>query len=270
MSGTVLLIHNDQERRRLVHAELEPRGHIVLDGAYGASTLDLTVTTRPDLVIVDSQVAGSLPPNFLDSMATDIRISDVPVLIANTTKLLDLVVNVEVQLELSKAKANAPAHFANINDELTGLYSASQMKHEITHAEAIARRYNQSLSVVLLGLDRFERTNRMYGNDAGNEVLQDVGARLSTDVRDSDIVGRWQGDQFLAILPCTSKAGAGFLAERFREILAESQHMLNDGSAVSITASFGCAGVEDGDVMNAAENALKIAKRSGRNAVALS
>jgi diguanylate cyclase (GGDEF)-like protein len=269
VSGTVLLIHNDQERRRLVHAQLEPRGHTVIDGAYGAMTHNLTVTTRPDLVVVDSEIAGSLPAGFLDAMHTDVRISDVPVIVANTSRITDLVVDIEVQLQIGRLRAEHHLEDAIQTDPVTGLNSPSHMKTELTQLCAIAYRYEQPLSVVLVGLDRFERTNRLFGEQAGDEVLRDVGERFATDVRDSDIVGRWQGDQFMALLPCTSKAGARFLAERFRETLAESNHKLSDGNAIPITASFGCSDVDDGDPLVAATEALHEAKRAGRNTVAL-
>jgi diguanylate cyclase (GGDEF)-like protein len=253
-----------------VHAQLEPRGHTVIDGAYGTMAHDLAITTRPDLVVVDSEIAGSLPQGFLDDMNTDVRISDVPVIVANTSRITDLVIDVEVQLQVKRLQNTDTIDQTEMTDPLTGLYNAKHMRSEIAHFGAIAHRYKQTFSLVLVGLDRFERTNRMYGTDAGNEVLCDIAERFASDVRDTDVVGRWHADQFMAILPCTTKNGAGFLAERFRETLAESQHNLKDGSAVAITASFGCADIENGDIIGSAEAALRQAKRNGRNTVMLS
>lgn len=272
MSGTVLLIESDHDKRKRVHAELQARGHTVLDCTLSTMTHDLTVTTRPDVVLVDAEMHDVRPDRLLSEMSADERTANVPLIIANTTRMTDLIIQVEVNMELQKLRSGYHPDDNNIIDTLTGLYNARQMRIELAHFCAAARRYHQPLSLVLIGLDRLENTNRNHGRQAGDEVLCDIGQRLVGDVRDSDIAGRWSADQFMLILPGTPKEGAGFMAERFRETLSESQHILSSGMSVPITASFGCTDVNGNGVAGAlesAETALRRAKRSGRNLVCL-
>jgi diguanylate cyclase (GGDEF)-like protein len=154
-------------------------------------------------------------------------------------------------------------------DELTGMNGARRLRDELAHHTATVRRYGGHVSIVLFDLDRFGATNEVWGHDAADHVLCEVGQRLVADVRTSDIVGRWRADQFMAILPCTNLMGASFFAERFRQVLCELPVPLADGSTIGVSASFGCAeGLDDVELVHAAEAAVGSAKRRGRNNVA--
>jgi len=290
--GTVLLIETDEAVREHVHESLELRGHTIIDGTRGDLAHDMTVATHPDLVMLDVDIPNCVSDIVVSEIRADERTAEVPIILigvdhmmsaglANAVDSLDkplntsaLVARVETGLELRRLRELVDrSHDEVISgpvDSLTGLNNSKRLWDELALLAAGAKRYGQPLSVVLLDLDRFDTTNRIYGRDSGDYVLCDIGQRLAADVRSSDVVGRWRTDQFMAILPCTDARGAAFFAERFRQTLAEVPSTLPGGSAVSVTASFGCAeGTDENSIVQMAESAVGSAKRRGRNGVVI-
>jgi diguanylate cyclase (GGDEF)-like protein len=156
-------------------------------------------------------------------------------------------------------------------DRLTGLYNHRSFQERLREELARARRYAQSVSVLLGDIDNFSELNRAAGYRCGDEVLQRVASILRSEtssVRECDITSRYGGQQFAIILPETDKEGAVTKAERLRESIGDE--ILPDG--VSITMSFGIS-TFPADTDNAAtmllysEQSLQEAKRQGRNRV---
>jgi diguanylate cyclase (GGDEF)-like protein len=156
-------------------------------------------------------------------------------------------------------------------DRLTGLYNHRSFQERLREELARARRYAQSVSILLGDIDNFGELNRAAGYRCGDEVLQRVAAILRSEtssVRECDITSRYGGQQFAIILPETDKAGAEVKAERLRESIGNES--LPDG--VSVTMSFGIATFPT-DTDNAStllafsEQSLLEAKRQGRNRV---
>lgn len=288
--GTVLLVEHDENIAKNVHFELELRGHAVLHGDPRASVHDLAVTTHPDIVLLDADIPDAASQRILIEMRHDDRTAELPVVliggqsVRNTWGIgLDcidkpiepehLAGRVEAGLELHRLRQELRAIRQNndvggLIDELTGLNGARRMRDELAHHAATVKRYGGHVSIVLFDLDRFGTTNEMYGRAAGDFILQEVAQRLLADVRTSDVAGRWRADQFMAILPCTDVTGASFFAERFRMMLSEMPVTISNGSCIGISASFGCAeGVDEIEMVKAAESAIGTAKRRGRNNV---
>src|SRR6202012_3191008 len=93
---------------------------------------------------------------------------------------------------------------------------ADQLKRAFAQAE----RANTSLSVIMLDLDHFKKTNDTFGHDKGGELLAAVGATLTTTSRTSDFAARRSGEEFVVLLPDTDQAGAAQLAENLRTAIA--------------------------------------------------
>jgi len=106
---------------------------------------------------------------------------------------------------------------------------------------------------------------------AGDSVLKDLALVLNHSLREIDTAGRWGGEEFALILPGTDTAGGARLCERIRQTLADRRIPIEDGMAVSVTASFGVAGFAGAGsrerLLAAADEALYRAKRGGRNRV---
>lgn len=152
-------------------------------------------------------------------------------------------------------------------DKLTQLYNRLKLDEIIQNELNRSARYHTSLSVAILDLDKFKRVNDNFGHLAGDEVLIRVANVLKNSVRESDIVGRWGGEEFLVILPETSIENANIVAEKIRAAVDKEYFP----TVKHITCSLGVTSYIKGDTRDKlllrADMALYSAKNSGRNKV---
>ena len=99
-------------------------------------------------------------------------------------------------------------------DPVTGIYNRQYFKEVAKNELAVARRYNNKLTFVFIDIDNFKETNDSFGHQKGDEVLKKVGQILEEESRDSDIVARWGGDEFIMLLTKTSAKQAVILIKR--------------------------------------------------------
>ncbi|WP_018993227.1 MULTISPECIES: GGDEF domain-containing protein [unclassified Thioalkalivibrio] len=165
------------------------------------------------------------------------------------------------------------------SDELTGL--GNRRAFEIQGAKWLAdcRRQDRPLSVLAIDLDHFKRINDDYGHAVGDELLRRVADTLRTATRQSDLLVRMGGEEFLAVLPGADLACAMECAERIRTAIAsiratataDDASALQSEGVVKVTASIGVASVGRHTTLQAlyqkADEALYAAKQSGRNRV---
>jgi diguanylate cyclase (GGDEF)-like protein len=154
-------------------------------------------------------------------------------------------------------------------DGLTGLANR-RAATDALHAEAArAERLETPLSLVLADLDEFKEVNDAYGHAVGDAVLRAFADVLRETVRESDVAGRWGGEEFLLLLPGADLEGAVQLAERVRVALAARD--IPGAPGLRVTASFGVAeyaGESNSEqLVVAADGALYRAKRSGKDRV---
>jgi diguanylate cyclase (GGDEF)-like protein len=154
-------------------------------------------------------------------------------------------------------------------DGLTGLANR-RAASDALHAEAArAARLETPLSVALADLDGFKDVNDEHGHAVGDEVLRVVAEVLRETLRESDVAGRWGGEEFLLLLPGADEEGAGQLAERVRAELAARS--IPSVPGLRITASFGVAEyageTNTEQLVAAADSALYRAKRAGKDRV---
>ncbi len=161
-------------------------------------------------------------------------------------------------------------------DSLTGLINRNALEDQLRRHWESSRRHGTSLSVLLVDLDRLKEINDRHGHAAGDAALRRTSAVLARSVRSSDIVARYAGDEFVIVAPACPPASAVALATRLRAALAAEGDMpVGSASAIPITLSVGIAGTDGrapdrlDDLLHRADQALYLAKRSGRDAVAL-
>jgi len=156
----------------------------------------------------------------------------------------------------------------SVTDRLTGIYNRMKLDEALAAEIQRCRRYDQALAIVLLDIDHFKRINDTYGHQAGDRALIDIARLLGAGSRETDVVGRWGGEEFMIVLPHTDLAGAGRLAEKMRTTIAAHEF----AGIGQQTASFGVAAyrIDDqpNDLVARADAALYEAKRAGRNRVA--
>lgn len=156
----------------------------------------------------------------------------------------------------------------SVTDRLTGIYNRMKLDEALAAEIQRCRRYDQALAIVLLDIDHFKRINDTYGHQAGDRALIDIARLLSAGSRETDVVGRWGGEEFMIVLPHTDLAGASRLAEKMRTTIAAHEF----SGIGQQTASFGVAAyrIDDqpNDLVARADAALYEAKHAGRNRVA--
>lgn len=158
-------------------------------------------------------------------------------------------------------------------DALTGVANRHYFLSAIEREYARAARRREPFSVAIVDVDQFKAINDNMGHHAGDTVLLAVAGRILRSLRASDLLSRYGGDEFVALLPETSKEGAWEVAERMRVAVAGNPVNV-DQQVVHTTISIGLATQEPADrtgweeLLKRADKALYKAKRQGRNRVA--
>lgn len=158
-------------------------------------------------------------------------------------------------------------------DPLTGLYNRRFAAPQLASVAARAREEGSPFAVMVMDLDRFKQINDLHGHAAGDQVLVEVARRLSANLRDSDVLARIGGEEFLAILPRSGMVTARSVAERLCEVIEDQPFRLASGEELRVTVSIGVA-VAGGEASYAIEGlveqadlALLESKGAGRNQV---
>lgn len=168
--------------------------------------------------------------------------------------------------------SNRKLNEISITDSLTGLYNRGYMIDRLGLEFKRAGRNRETLSCLMIDLDHFKQINDTYGHKFGDVILEAMAQRLQGLIRETDIFGRYGGEEFLIVLPNTNLEGAVKLAEKLRAGL-EAEKFTHEFFSLMVTASFGVASSEDADVITAdhllqlSDRALYKAKESGRNRV---
>lgn len=161
-------------------------------------------------------------------------------------------------------------------DALTGCFNRRYFMQEAARLLKLAQRSGSPISLIMLDIDHFKSVNDRFGHPAGDQVIRAVADQLAATMRETDLVARIGGEEFVALLPDTGQVAAHTAAERLRLAIAGAS-ITADGLAepIRVTASQGLAlALADGDTLEAllarADQALYAAKRGGRNRVVAS
>lgn len=156
-------------------------------------------------------------------------------------------------------------------DELTGLYNRRGFAIIVDRMFAQAVRYNRPVSALMIDMDRFKPLNDTHGHDAGDRMLKLVAKCIETELRHTDVLARYGGDEFVALLPETPPDSAFEVAGRIRTAVTQTPLDYN-GSSLPMSVSIGLASYpQDGRSIDAilarADRAMYSAKRQGRDGV---
>lgn len=178
----------------------------------------------------------------------------------------------QVGMAVANLKLKETLKHQSIRDPLTGLYNRRYLEESLVQEISRAERKNHSIGVIMLDIDHFKRLNDSFGHDAGDFVLQRVSALLRENMRRSDIVCRYGGEEMTVILPEATASITAARAETLRWAISQ-MHLDHRGHSLgTITASFGVAafphhGSTVDALLKAADTALYQAKANGRNQV---
>ena len=165
-------------------------------------------------------------------------------------------------------------------DTLTGLYNRRQVRELFRRMLTQPKEKDMAISICIFDLDYFKKVNDESGHACGDKVLRSVADIARNELREQDILARWGGEEFIIIMPNTTKWQAGVLLERYRSRLQESPILCDEGHQITCTASFGVISdnlqpnTASSDLfdkwVNEADLALYRAKRNGRNRIEIS
>jgi diguanylate cyclase (GGDEF)-like protein len=180
--------------------------------------------------------------------------------------VLSGIAQLKEHLMRAKAQADIMSQAASI-DHLTGAANRRSISQTLQQTLVRAQGRRTDMAVILLDIDNFKRINDTYGHDVGDQVLIDVADFLRVQLRTTDTLGRWGGEEFMIVAPDTKPAAAILLAERLRLQVAEREQL----QVGHVTISFGVAMATPGDtpdqLVKRADEALYRAKQNGRNRV---
>ncbi len=173
--------------------------------------------------------------------------------------------------KMALQQANSELARISRTDSLTQLFNRGFWQECLYREMQRCRRHNHTASLILFDVDHFKPVNDNYGHTAGDEVLRHLGREVRKNVRETDIAGRYGGEEFGVILPETSAQEALVFAERFRKLIAGHTIAAED-QKLSITISLGIAEItpemqQPDEWITAADRALYQSKNSGRNRV---
>lgn len=293
----VLVVEDSAVIRALVRRMLVAGGHTVVEAAGGAAALAVCREQQPDVVLLDVEMPEMSGWDVLAAMKADPDLRDVPVVFltgrSDTTDMVDglrlgahdylrkpcepteLLARVQAAARVKRLQdelRQRNEHLDRISstDALTGLRNRRHVEEYLAKLTSLARRYVEPIAVLVIDIDHFKSVNDTHGHDAGDAVLREVASRMLGSVRLEDMVGRWGGEEFLVVLPNTAEQGAAELAERLRQVVADTPCRLDDGDAVQVTISVGCAAnlIDDaGRLVRSADTAMYEAKQTGRDRV---
>ncbi len=213
-----------------------------------------------NVTCVPSLVGGEVIGSVLVQHPRNMRTADVEYVSESIGESAPIIANLR-NLAIAELRA--------ATDALTGLPNNRALQETVKRMAAQAGRTLSPLAVIMFDLDRFKRINDTQGHSKGDEVLAAVGDVVASSVRESDVAGRYGGEEFLALLPATDRAGALVIAEKLR---AAIEGMSVPGVSGGVTASFGVAVMPDEagepeQLVRVADRALYTAKANGRNRV---
>ncbi len=292
----VLLVDDDPTMLRLLSTWLEVAGYEVIQTDNGRDALRLIEEKCPDYLITDWEMPqidgptlchmarGMVLPHYMYAVILTGRKESGDVIAALDSGADDFLTKPVQKTELLVRLA-AGARVIELertlsvmanSDVLTGLNTRRTFFEHFEREWDRSKRHKNTLSCVMLDIDYFKRINDVYGHAVGDSCLQMVARMLTENCRSSDVVCRFAGDEFVAILPDSDFQQAITWSERLRERIR--CHTIRVGDvAPTLTATCGIAelGVSDDevkspeDLLDRADQALLMAKQAGRDRVAV-
>lgn len=287
VQGRVLIVEDDTELAEHYCLVLQSAG---IEAQTVSDPLDLMPTLsafQPDIVLMDVQIGDysgvtlarlirfeprwlSLPIIYLSS--EDDPDNQLEALSKGADEFLMKPVSDDYLVRSVRIRCYRARQLSELmnRDSLTGLLKHSLIKQEVEKELARCRRDGHPSSLVMLDLDHFKRINDTWGHRYGDIVIRTLANLLRNRLRETDMIGRYGGEEFLVVLPQCPVPAAAELIQGIGESFAELAFSVGE-SSFQVTLSAGIAAINDfpngEDALEAADQALYQRKRGGRNGV---
>jgi len=177
-------------------------------------------------------------------------------------------------IALENARYVQRIHDLTITDDCTALYNARHLSAVLDTEIYRSNRYGYEFSVIFIDLDHFKQVNDVYGHLVGSKLLWLIGDIIKGNLRMIDYAFRYGGDEFVVLLPQTSKENALMVVRRTKDLLTSRIFFVEEGLNIKVTASFGLASFPvDGrsrkEILRMADEAMYMVKNTTRNNIAL-
>ena len=192
-------------------------------------------------------------------------------------KELDTLIDLNVELQEAKqkyVKLNAEMSHKNellkrlsVTDPLTQAYNRLKLDEVLSYESARAKQEKIPLSIILLDIDKFKYVNDTYGHQVGDSVLVAMTQVLLKNIRRTDVLGRWGGEEFLIILPNTTLEDATIEAEKLRCLIERMRFDVVGKVTASLGISCCIDDCTERSLIERADKALYEAKKAGRNCI---
>src|SRR5437899_5854008 len=177
-------------------------------------------------------------------------------------------------IALENARHVQRIHELTITDDCTSLYNARHLNFILETEIYRSQRYDYEFSLVVIDLDHFKKVNDTFGHLMGSKLLAEVGEKIKTHCRLIDFAFRYGGDEFVLLLPQTSKESAIVVARRLHRLIRESTWLQAENLNIRVTPSVGVASYPadsrtKADLLHLADEAMYVVKNSTRDGVAV-
>lgn len=282
----ILLIDDDVDFVTLAKHILEKEGFLLIVAPNGKRGLEMIYDFKPSVILIDIHLPDMDGFIIFESIVTKLKKNHTPIIIISgddskenrirayqmgaidfISKPIDkdlFIANLKNRIRLRNEIEQAV-----IVDELTSLYNRKYMNTQLMQHISQYNRNKTPFSIVLLDLDHFKLVNDTYGHLMGDDVLRKFATLVNESKRENDIICRYGGEEFIVILPNTSKEQAYHFLNRLKKVLSEVYFYANDES-FQITFSAGITEINEKNnhpkkLIDEADKALYHAKMSGRN-----
>jgi diguanylate cyclase (GGDEF)-like protein len=176
-------------------------------------------------------------------------------------------------IALENARYVQRIHELTIMDDCTALYNARHLNFVLDAEIYRSNRYGYEFSLIFFDLDHFKQVNDVYGHLVGSKLLWMIGDLLKSNLRLIDYAFRYGGDEFVVILPQTSKKNALNVVRRVKDLLTSKVFFSEENLNITVTASFGIAtfpvnGRTHGEILRMADEAMYLVKKTTRDNIA--
>jgi diguanylate cyclase (GGDEF)-like protein/PAS domain S-box-containing protein len=177
-----------------------------------------------------------------------------------------------IKLSLSNLKLREAMREQAIQDPLTGLFNRRYLSDTLPRELHRAQRHSSPISIALMDIDHFKNFNDTFGHEAGDLLLTELGRVLRENIRQSDIICRYGGEEFVLVLPDTSLPAGCQHIEKIHALVKSLQVRYREQQIGPITLSIGISqfpehGLNADDLLRAADEAMYVAKTTGRDRI---
>jgi two-component system cell cycle response regulator len=286
--GRLLLIDDDDLLRRYLVAQFQDLKYEVDEAPDVESAKRLLRQTAYDLILLDLMMYPQSGYELFEFLKEDPTLKWVPLVVLSgredledKVRCLRLGADDYVTKPFQFAELEARVHtllrrskqFEQMafRDALTGLYNRRYFDHQVQVMLQWVKRDRRPISLAFLDIDGFKSINDTYGHDVGDQVLQALGQLLQKNLRSTDLLARYGGEELVMVFPDTDEEQAVFVMKRILERVRTHPLARVKGKSLCVTFSAGVAEWEEGltvqQWMRRADGAMYLAKQSGRNQV---